>query len=337
MTKRPLLLQICIPFCVRQCSYCDYPYCSYDPGTLRAYRDALLAEIESCSGQFPDHQVNAVSIEGGSPALLGPDALFQVLMKVKKVFTCASDLQISLQTMPGDYSRALMEKMRDAGVNHWIVGLQTTQSAEHELLKRPYKFDALTMIDMAVRTFAPRALSFDLLAGIPGQTEHSLMRSLEHCLYYAPDHMSIYPLQIHPGSEMEAAAIKHANGSVSGAASALEDYAAAVLQEYGFTRYTKYDYSRDGHVHRYRLQYLQGCEHLGIGYHAESWVDGVMWKNGHSLQEYIEHSAEFDVIASELIRPDEASIEKMRKQRQALLYPTVSGTLSQQAAAGTED
>ena len=336
MTKRPLLLQICIPFCVRQCSYCDYPYCTYDPGTLRAYRDALLAEIDSCIGEFPDHQVDAISIEGGSPALLGPDALFQVLLRVRKVFSCASDLQISLQTMPGDYSRALMEKMRDAGVNHWIIGLETTQASEHELLKRPYKFDAVTMVDMAVRTFAPRALSFDLLAGIPGQTERSLKRSLEHCLFYAPEHMSIYPLRIHAGSEMEAAASACENGSASDQAAVLEDYAAAFLKEYGFTRYTKYDYSRDGHVHRYRLKYLQGCEHLGIGYHAESWVDGVMWKNGHSLQEYIDHSAEFDVIASGLMRPDEAGIEKMRKKRQALLYPAVPGTLPQPAAAGTE-
>ena len=336
MTKRPLLLQICIPFCVRQCSYCDYPYCTYDPGTLRAYRDALLAEIDSCIGEFPDHHVDAISIEGGSPALLGPDALFQVLLRVRKVFSCASDLQISLQTMPGDYSRALMEKMRDAGVNHWIIGLETTQASEHELLKRPYKFDAVTMVDMAVRTFAPRALSFDLLAGIPGQTERSLKRSLEHCLFYAPEHMSIYPLRIHAGSEMEAAASACENGSASDQAAVLEDYAAAFLKEYGFTRYTKYDYSRDGHVHRYRLKYLQGCEHLGIGYHAESWVDGVMWKNGHSLQEYIDHSAEFDVIASGLMRPDEAGIEKMRKKRQALLYPAVPGTLPQPAAAGTE-
>ncbi|MBO7709684.1 MAG: radical SAM protein, partial [Lachnospiraceae bacterium] len=329
-------LQICIPFCVRQCSYCDYPYCTYDPGTLRAYRDALLAEIDSCIGEFPDHQVDAISIEGGSPALLGPDALFQVLLRVRKVFSCASDLQISLQTMPGDYSRALMEKMRDAGVNHWIIGLETTQASEHELLKRPYKFDAVTMVDMAVRTFAPRALSFDLLAGLPGQTERSLKRSLEHCLFYAPEHMSIYPLRIHAGSEMEAAASACENGSASDQAAVLEDYAAAVLKESGFTRYTKYDYSRDGHVHRYRPKYLQGCEHLGIGYHAESWVDGVMWKNGHSLQEYIDHSAEFDVIASGLMRPDEAGIEKMRKKRQALLYPAVPGTLPQPAAAGTE-
>ena len=325
MKKRPLLLQVSIPFCVKQCAYCDYPYCTYDPAVLRAYHAALLAEIDSCEGEYADREIAAISIEGGSPALLGADALFEVIRRIRKIFACAPDLQISLQTMPGDYSRALMEKMRDAGVNHWIIGLETTRASEHERLGRPYRFDAITMVDMAIRTFHPQALSFDLLAGIPGQTQQSLKQSLDHCLYYAPDHMSVYPLHIPPGSEMASAADATGMPPSSQNTAALCEYAGTYLGEYGFTRYTEYDYSRNGHIHRYRLMYLQGMEHLGLGYRAESFVDGVMWKNANSLQTYIDHSAEFDVIASDLIRPDEESLQKIMEQRRALLFPGADG------------
>ena len=338
--KKNLILNLSIPFCVKQCSYCSYAYCSYDPQVIRAYGQALLAEIESCAGEYEDYEVRAVSIEGGSPALLGADVLFQVIRSVRHAFSCAEDLQISLQTMPGDYSRALMEKMRDAGVNHWIIGLQTAQPAEHDILERPYRFDAVTMADMAIRTFEPRPLSFDVLTGIPKQTIHSLEQTLMKCLYYAPDHMTVYPLSIRQGTRLQELIGSGRIPAVSSEnAKELHDFAAAFLQEHGFVRYTAYDYTRSPHpisfsgvssdspaeepsglcINRYRLLYLTDCEYLGLGYLGNSYMDGCMWKNGHSLQEYIDHSTSIDITAADLVRPDQKSLEQIRSRKRSLL------------------
>ena len=330
--KKKLILNLNIPFCVKQCSYCSYAYCAYDPQVLRAYGKALLLEIDSCAGEYPDYEVQAISVEGGSPALLGADLLSQALHKLRNAFSCADDLQISLQTMPGDYSRALMERMRDAGVNFWIIGLQTAQLREHEVLERPYHFDAITMADMAIRTFLPRALSFDLLAGIPGQTVRSLEQNLERCLYYEPDHITVYPLSIHPGSRLEKRIASGELPAVSGQnMEELCGFAEAFLKEHGFRRYTAYDYTRRMDpagkslsvccVNRYRLLYLQDTEYLGIGYHGTSCIDGCMWQNGHSLQEYIDHPAEIEITADHLIRPDEDSMQSIRRRKAQLLVP----------------
>lgn len=310
--KKPLILQISIPFCVKQCSYCGYPYCSYEPRTVNAYAQALRSEIQGCAGEFEDYEVCAVSIEGGSPALLGADALFHVLMDVKKSFSLAGDVQIRLQTMPGDYSRALMEKMRDAGVNRWIIGLQTARRSEHDLLERPYKYEAITMADMAIRTFDPRSLSFELLAGIPGQTRESLEQTLNRCLYYAPEHITVYPLRLPANSRMEEQILA---GTCSGiderSTSGLMEFAREWLVERGFTAYTRCDFAKPGCEDRFRQLCLQGCERLGLGYHSASWLDGVFWTTGHSLQEYIEHSDDIEVTAVNMIRPDEESLSRI--------------------------
>ncbi|MBQ6321958.1 MAG: radical SAM protein [Lachnospiraceae bacterium] len=342
-SKKPLLLQLSIPFCVRQCSYCSYPFCAYDPQVVRAYARALWEEIESCAGEYDDYEIRAISIEGGSPALLGADELAGALLRVRRAFSCAASMQISLQTMPGQYSRALMEKMRDAGVNFWIIGLETTQMEEHEQLNRPYRFDAITMVDMAVRTFSPRSLSFDLLAGIPGQTEASLEKSMRRCLYYAPEHMTIYPLQSREAQPTQEPASHKAtdNGSskqakpaqepashkATGNGSALQaqhaqelaSFAAQFLADHGFTRYTLYDYGRDGCRNQFRLQKLQGCEYLGLGYHGQSFMDGVMWKTGRSLQEYLDHPADFAANATNIVRPDEQSLQRIHQMNQNML------------------
>ena len=144
--KKDLILQVNIPFCTRRCAYCGSTVCAYDPSVSAAYVKALLREIEAAAPEAQDHRVRAVSLEGGCPTLLEPAGLQTVLRAIRHSFALAEDVQISLQTMPGDYSRALMEKMRDNGVNFWIVGLETAELPEHELLRRPYRFDALTMV-----------------------------------------------------------------------------------------------------------------------------------------------------------------------------------------------
>ena len=302
--KKPLILQISIPFCIKQCSYCKYPYCRYDPSAVRSYTGALLDEISSYEDDLDDHIVTAIAIEGGSPALLGADSLQQVIRSVTRTFCCADDLQISLQTMPGDYSRALMEKMRDAGVNHYIIGLQTARRREHDLLARPYRFDAITMIDTAIRTFEPRALSFDVLTDIPEQDEHTLEQTLKQCLYYAPEHISLYPLQNLTADETRD---KHLP---------LFTFADAFLKQMGYSPYTARDYTKNGHTHRYRELWLQGCETIGIGYHSRSYLDGIAWHTGHTLQEYLDHPKDYQITAC---APVSLSQEDIIQQRRRML------------------
>ena len=293
------ILQVNIPFCYRACAYCPLDFCAWDPAVLRAYVEAMTADIEASASELQDAEIDAVSLEGGCPSLATADGLREVLLAIRQHFPCAPDMQISLQTMPGEYSRALMEKMRDAGVNHWIIGLQTAQRREHELLERPYYYDAITMVDTAVRTFRPKDLSFDLLTGIPGQTVESFRNSLERTLAYEPEHMSVIPLRVEPGTRLHA---RIAAGSVPAPdpdmAAACREMADAMLGERGMAPYTETDYCLPGHENRYKLGLAKGLECVGIGYRSVSRVDGVMWTSGHSLQEYIDHSDDITVIAN---------------------------------------
>ena len=205
--NKNLLLQVNVPFCVRRCAHCPLTICKYDPQTAHVYADALQREIEILAPDMAEYTVSAISLEGGSPSLLEASDLQAILRAIHRHFHLSQDVQISLQTMPGDYSRALMEKMRDSGVNFWIVGLETANRQEHELLRRPYKFDALTMVDTALRTFDPRSLSFDLLYGLPGQTLESWRHTLETVLAYRPDHISAIPLDMKVNSALRTDAL----------------------------------------------------------------------------------------------------------------------------------
>ena len=297
--KQDLILQVNVPLCVRRCAHCSQTNCKYAPKLAADYAEALIREIEAVAPDVEDRIVRAISIEGGSPALLEPADLQRALRAIRRSFCLAEDVQISLQTMPGDYSRALMEKMRDNGVNFWIVGLETAELAEHELLRRPYRFDALTMVDMAMRTFHPRDLSFDLLYGIPGQTLKSWAHTLETALAYRPDHITLWPLSLAGNSalqaECEAGILKPMEKEQ---AEALRRYARERLETLGFYAYTRVDYCLPGKEYRFRKGQMEGVEQLGLGYRAVTVMDGFTYSNGHSMEEYLQNAGDYTVLAN---------------------------------------
>lgn len=296
---RPLLLKLNIPFCSHKCSYCPLPVCAYNAGTVRAHGEAMLAEIRAAAEDAQGSTVQAISIEGGSPCLTPPDLLRDMLRTIRKHYLLAEDVHLGLQTMPGDYSRAMVQRMADEGVNFWTVGLQTADAEEHRLLGRPYRFDALTMVDTAVKVFPMRALNFELLYGIPGQTMHTWRHSLDAALAYEPEHLSLHPLLLLPATPLLA---RCRSGEVSPCTQEAKiefyTYAKERLESLGYRGYTVSDFARPGHEDRYRLGLLDGAEYLGFGYQAESCLDGIRYSNGHSLPEYLEHSTDPSVIAN---------------------------------------
>lgn len=303
-----LLLKLFFPFCYHKCSYCGQSICSYDDKVIKACCQAMLTEMEAAAAEMPDAVIPAVSLEGGSPALTSPAMLQTLLRFVRKTFPLTENVQILIQTMPGQYSRSLIQRMQDAGVNFWTIGLETANPVEHEVLGRPYRFDTLTMVDTAIRTFNMRNLDFSLLYGIPGQTMDSWKHSLDMALAYSPEHLTLNPLRLIPGTPLANRCQKGELISCSpDVAAEYYEYARKVLFSLGYKAYTITDFARPGCENRWRLCQLLDTPYMGFGYQADSYLDGVFYTNGHSLREYIEHSAELPVIANHMVRLDSRS------------------------------
>ena len=298
-----LLLRLNFPFCAHQCAYCAQQSQPHTSVALKAYGEAMLAEMAAAAEEGEGRTVTAVSLEGGCPGLMPADVLQDILRGLKKHFPLSSDVQIGVQTMPGEYSQVLMRKLRDNGVNFWTVGLQTAISEEFQLLDRPYPFDAITMVDAALKAFDPRDLNFELLYGIPGQTARSFAKSVEKILAYEPDHITLNPLRLLPHTRLYEQCRK---GEVKAmepqAAAELYQKAAERLEALGYQRYTVYDFARPGKENRFRLGLLRGEDVLGLGYGAKSCLGGLCYSTGHNFNEYLAHSGELEIVADRIFQ-----------------------------------
>lgn len=303
---KPLLLGLNFPFCPHKCSYCSQQSQIHTEVALRAYGQAMLVEMAAAAEEGEGRTVTAVSLEGGCPGLMSADSLQEILRGLRKHFPLAGDVQIGIQTMPGEYSQAFMRKLRDNGVNFWTIGLQTAVLEEHLLLDRPYKFDALTMVDAALKAFEPRSLNFELLYGIPGQSSLSLGRSLEKVLAYEPDHITLAPLRLLHGTRLydrcRAGAVTPMEPRM---AADLYEEAAERLESLGYRQYTTSGFARPGGQDRFRLGLLRGEDLLGLGYQAKSCLDGLCYSTGHNFNEYLSHSGELEIVADQVAQLSE--------------------------------
>ena len=195
----PAGLYFHIPFCKRKCPYCDF-YSVTGRDHLAAFLAALHREIALRAA--PEMTVNTVYFGGGTPSLLSPAAVADVLAAVRTHFNLLADVEVTLETNPGAVGREGLARLRKIGVNRLNIGVQSFRDdALHFLGRIHNRAEACAVIDQA-RAAGFDNLGVDLIYGLPGQTLAGWESDLEQALHYRPEHLSCYILTFEPGTPM---------------------------------------------------------------------------------------------------------------------------------------
>jgi oxygen-independent coproporphyrinogen-3 oxidase len=133
---------------------------------------------------------------------------------------------------------------------------------------------------------------------LPGQSRASAVRSASIGAGLAPEHLSVYLLEIYPNSPLRDAMARAlaapAGASVSEWAQLADDEAAdmylevfATLDRAGYEQYEISNTARPGFWSRHNVKYWQGGHWRGFGCGAHSTVRGRRWRNVAATVEYI--------------------------------------------------
>ena len=91
-----------VPWCVRKCPYCDFN--SHERQSElpeRAYLDALLADLDQDLHWVHGRPLEAIFIGGGTPSLMDPSVVSDVLERIRKSWRVANELEVTLEAHPG--------------------------------------------------------------------------------------------------------------------------------------------------------------------------------------------------------------------------------------------
>ncbi len=285
MTAAGLYLHI--PFCSSRCSYCDFATGLYKQELAERYVRTLVAEIKS-SRYFSD-SVDTIYFGGGTPSLLAPSQLELILGTLHDCFKIDSKSEITLEINPGSVNEEKLRAFRSLGVNRASFGAQTFDDAELAKLGRSHTTADTLKTFADLRSVGFENVSFDLIAGLPGQTLDGWRRNIEQALDLNPEHLSFYLLEVHSGTPL-AEHIRRGIQPEPDDDLAGEMYG-GMLEEAAAAGYEHYEISnlcRPGFHSRHNVKYWTGEPYYGFGCSAHSY-DGAArrWSNHRDVLQYV--------------------------------------------------
>jgi oxygen-independent coproporphyrinogen-3 oxidase len=283
MTAAGLYLRI--PFCSSRCSYCDFATGLYQEDLAERYVRALITEIRS--SRYAGDSVDTVYFGGGTPSLLAPSQLESVLATLHDRFKIDSKSEITLEINPGSVNDEKLRAFRNLGVNRASFGAQTFDDAELAKLGRSHTAADTLKTFAALRSAGFENVSFDLIAGLPGQTLAGWQRNIKQALELCPEHLSFYLLEVHSGTPLA----EHIRRGIQPAPDddlAAEMYQWMLAAAAGYEHYEISNLCRPGFHSRHNVKYWTAEPYYGFGCSAHSY-DGARrrWSNHRDVLKYV--------------------------------------------------
>ena len=310
-----------IPFCRSRCSYCDFATGAYEGRLAERYVRALVAEIETFDParvsprRDATRDVDTIYFGGGTPSLLAPRQVEAVLDAVREKFCVDPDAEVTMEMNPGTVTPELAGNFRGAGVNRASFGLQTFDDEQLRRLGRTHTADDARRTLQTLRAAGYTNVSFDLIAGLPGQTAEQWSHNLDEALALRPEHLSLYLLEVHEGTPL-ADQLRRGFWPQPDPDDAAEMYRTLCERTRGaaYERYEISNFCLPGRESRHNLKYWTGAPYYGFGSSAHSF-DGrhARWSNERDAARYCElmETTGDAVVERNRLSDDEAAAESL--------------------------
>lgn len=285
----PFGIYIHIPFCAHICPYCDFNTYAGKEDLVPRYVDSVVQELEMRGAELPDRVAETIYLGGGTPSLLSPLQIEQILAACRSSYRITPDAEVTMEANPNGLDAERLAGYRAAGVNRLSIGAQTLDRRGLRTLGRQHEaVDVLDAVRMAHSAGFER-INLDFIFGWPGQQREAWQADLERVLALGdegPDHLSLYSLIVEPGTPYaDAAARGILQVPDDDAAADLYEDAIAILDAAGWDHYEIANWARTPERYsRHNAIYWRHGDYLGIGAGAYGTIGGIRVMN-HMLPE----------------------------------------------------
>lgn len=262
-------LYLHIPFCASRCRYCAF-YSGEPLGRRGRLVEGLVGEMAQ-RRQLAKGPATSVYFGGGTPSLLGAKAVARLLDRASAVWGLDAAAEVTLEANPGDSLD--LAALRRAGVTRLSLGVQALDDRVLAGLGRRHTAaQARTALAAAVRAGFDQ-LSADLLLGLPDTSAERLAAWVGELVTLGAGHLSLYSLELHPGTELaEAAAAGEFRPADPELEAAQYDAVCRAAAAAGLAPYEVSNFARPGQCCRHNLAYWSRAPYLGLGPGAHSFL-----------------------------------------------------------------
>ena len=293
LQSSPLSIYLHIPFCSTRCTYCAFnTYIDLAP-LIPAYVGALCSELSAVAADGPKREVHTVYIGGGTPSLLTPRQFERLLERLRAAFDISPTCEISLEANPDDLAVGYLRSLREMGFNRLSIGMQSANPQILRLFDRQHDLSAVASAMDAARRAKFDNVNLDVIFASPGESLANWADTVAAVLDFAPDHVSMYGLELKGGTELrqqvDAGALPQPDDDEF---ADMYEFASAALERAGYVQYEISNWRRPGKACRHNLQYWRNLPYLGLGAGAHGFAGGYRYSTITSPQRYVESLSE---------------------------------------------
>ena len=248
-------LYIGIPFCPTRCAYCSFVSASVEKSfaLIPPYLEALTAEVEAAGRMVRETglRVKSFYMGGGTPTTLSAQQMDALLTAVNKAFDLSGCVEYCIEAgRPDTIDREKLQVLLDHGADRISVNPQSLEPQVLRAIGRQHSPEDIERAMMLATSIGFPHVNMDLIAGLPADTPEGFRRTLDKCLTFGADNITVHTLSLKKGSRilLEGLPIPTAE-----AVAEMLDYADPALRARGFAPY-----------YLYRQKYMSGSfENVG--------------------------------------------------------------------------
>ncbi|MDF2368591.1 oxygen-independent coproporphyrinogen III oxidase, partial [Sneathiella sp.] len=192
--QKPLSLYLHVPFCQKMCWYCGCHtkvVARYDP--VRRYAQALRAELkmlaDALQGKF---QVSHIHWGGGTPTMLSAEDFSETMGLIKDLFLITEAAELAVEIDPRTVDTHKIETLAASGINRVSLGVQDFNPQVQEAINRVQPYELTKDVTENFRAVGIHNINFDLMYGLPLQTEKDILKTVDLSHSLRPDRIALF-------------------------------------------------------------------------------------------------------------------------------------------------
>jgi len=275
-------LYIHIPFCSEICKFCPFNKRKSDASNLEEYVVSVCSEIDLYSKIGVYGNLSFIYFGGGTPSILSPKQLEQILNTIRNCFEFQTDIEISIEAHPKHITNEYAIELKKVGVNRISSGVQSFNDTILKNIGATHTAKYSYSASEIMRNHFDNS-GIDLLYKCNGQEIFHWENDLMAFNKFEFNHLSTYVLTL-PKNQSNSG-IEEIN---------MATYADSYLTSQNYQHYAScatggFDFSREGYKCKYETEHWGSpqSEYLGIGAGAFGFVANRTTVNLHNIEKYI--------------------------------------------------
>lgn len=306
-------IYIHIPFCKQKCFYCDFCSFANKNEMQEKYVETVINEIKNITHK-EKYTVTTIYLGGGTPSILNPNYIKNILQEIKSSFEILDDAEITIEINPGTVNEEKLKRYKEYGINRLSIGLQSANDKILKKIGRIHDYKQFEETFFYARKCGFKNINVDLMIGLPTQAIEDVKQTLEKIIQKNPEHISVYSLIIEEGTIIEKL-INENKLQLPDEETERIMYWTVVneLKENGYNQYEISNFSKKTYESKHNTNCWKQKQYIGLGTSAHSYLNKKRYSNTNNIEEYIKNIQENNISKNITIHEEQTEESTMNE------------------------